>query len=335
MKMNRAKIVSVLCLSWFLYGSLSLFAEGSFEGPEVSPRKESAGVVVRIGGLKGPSSVGMMGLISGTAKGVSIDFQVVPTPDVMTARVLSGEVDGAALPINLAANLYNKGVPYVLAAITGNGVIHLASVDGTVKSIADLKGKKVYNVNKGSTPDFLLRYLMSKAGLSEGDVTVDFSLSQTDLVQYFAAGKAEIAVIPEPFLTLAMKKNPRLQAGIDLQEEWGRVSGTGKSYPATAFFVKRSFLEEHPEAGKALLAAYADSIQWVQQNPLEAGRRAEQYLEIPQALVAEAMPRLGLAFVPASEAKADVRAFLSLLYDYAPQSIGGKLPDEAFFYTQP
>lgn len=327
--MMKKTHVFVFALFLLVFGTLS--AEGMREEPE-----GGAPVQVKIAGLKGPSSVGMMGLAaSPEGEKIHIDFQVISTPDVMTARILAGEVDAASLPLNLAANLYNKGVPYVLGAVTGNGVIYLASLDGTVKTIADLKGKRVYNINKGSTPDFLLRYLMAKAGLSESDVTVDFSLSQTDLVPYFAAGKADIAVIPEPFLTLAMQKNPRVKAGLDLQEEWGKASGSGKSYPATAFFVKRSLLEKNPEALKALLSAYAQSIDWVKANPQDAAKLAEQWLEMPQALVANAVPRLGLAFVPAQEAKADVLAFLSLLYDYAPQSIGGKLPDEAFFYTQP
>ena len=297
-------------------------------------REEKPAAEIRVTGLKGPSSVGMMGLADSSGlKGIKIDFQVVSTPDVMTARILSGETDAAALPVNLAANLYNRGVPFILGAVTGNGVLYLASANESVKSLKDLKGRTVYNINKGSTPDFLFRYLLSHEGLSDTDLNVDFSLSQADLVPYFASGRAETAVIPEPFSHLPDRKTQKSGWFWTFRMSGGRHRAP-EIISSHCIFVRKSLFDQNRNAALSLLAAYEDSINWVKSHPDAAAGLAEKWLEMPQSLVTETIPRLGLAFVPAEQAKADVTAFLSLLYQYAPQSIGGKLPDEGFYFKQ-
>ena len=289
---------------------------------------------IRIAGLKGPTSIGMLELIhdAPVLDGTATKFEIVTTPDLMVSRILSGSTDVAFLPINLAANLYAKGVPIVLAATTGDGVIYLVTSLPGITTIRDLAGRKVYNAERGSTPEFVLDYLLERNGIDPvNGLTVDYSFSHIELAQQIAAGRIDTAVLPEPFATMAMAQNPKLHIAIDLQKAWEQAVGSSSPYPTSAMVVRRSVAEQHPALVSALLGAERQSIDWVNANPQEAGALAEKYIGLPAAIVARAMPRLNLRFVSAQASKTEVDRFLRILSSFSPASVGGKLPDAHFY----
>ncbi|TFG58782.1 MAG: ABC transporter substrate-binding protein [Spirochaetales bacterium] len=320
----------VLLLLTLLFFSVPVFSSGVREDVSMTV------IPIRVAGLKGPSGMGMAGMInSGTeiAAGYTVSFEILGTPDIMVSKLLSGEVDAAALPLNVAAKLYQKGAPYAMGAVTGYGSIYVVSSDPSIRTVADLKGKIVYNAGRGATPDYLFQYILTQNGLSSRDyVTVNFSYEHAELAQLLIAGKADTAVLPEPFVTMVLAKNPKLRIALDLQKEWSALQKSADTYPVTALVVKKSLAEEHAAFLKKLFAAYRESIGWVLQNPQDAGKISEEMgLGLPAAVAADAVPRLNLAFIPAPEARKSAEAFLSVFLSFDPKSIGGKLPDEGFY----
>lgn len=292
---------------------------------------------ITVAGLKGPTSIGMLQLMQNEPRfgGVASRYEVVSTPDLMVSRILTGSADFAFLPLNLAANLYAKGVPIELAATTGDGVLYVLSSRSDVHSLADLRGKKIYDISRGSTPEFMLDYILEHNGIDPShDVTVDFTYSHIELAQQMAAGRIDLGVLPEPFATIALTKNKNLRVVVDLQKEWGKLEGTGKSYPTSALVVRRSLAQEHPEIVRQLLSAEKDSIDWVNAHPEAAGGLADKYLGLPGPVVAAAMGRLNLRFVSAKDAYPSVQSFLKEFLAFDAQSIGGKLPDSHFYFDR-
>lgn len=289
-----------------------------------------------VAGLNGPTAIGMLKLMSEAPVigGVRTRFEVVSTPDLMVARILSGSAQVAFLPLNLAANLYAKGVPVQLAATTGDGVLYVVTSLPGVTSVADLRGKRLYNSERGSTPEFILDFVLEHAGIDPGrDLTVDYTYNHVELAQEAATGRVDLAVLPEPFAAMAIARNPKLRIVIDLQKEWGMMTGTNAAYPTTAMVITRSLGAEAPALVSALLRAERASISWANANPGAAGGLAERYIGLPAKVVAAAVPRMNLRYVPALQAEGGVERFLRELSSFDPASIGGKLPDSRFYWS--
>jgi len=341
MKVHR---VFVGILSIFFIMNLPLFAAGQGEeGSKAESEENSAEMTkkappsldLEVAGLKGPTSIGMMLMFEdppSLGDGVDLEFSVVPTPDNMVSKLLSKEIDIASLPTNLAANLYNKGAPYVMGGITGFGNLYIVTTRDDVNSVKDLKGKTMYNIAKGSTPDFMLKHLLLENGLDpEEDLTIDFTFNHVEIASNIIAGKVDLALLPEPYVTIVRSKKPELKVAVDIQEEWKDIHGGDESYPISCFVIKEELLRSHPDVVDRFLAAYERSILWVNENPEEAGRLTKKYMEMPAPVVAKAIPNLNLRFIKAAAAKPMVEPYLDVFLSFAPKSIGGSLPDDTFY----
>ncbi len=329
--MNRTMIICML----FVAAAAGAFAEGARErkAPEGRP------VTVRVAALKGPSGFGMVRLFSEKPElgpQVSAEYELAASPDLMVAKIVSGAVDFAALPVNVAAKLYGSGIDYPMGAVTGYGVLYLMSRDPSIDSWADLSGRTVHNIGQGATPDFLFRYLLSRNGIvPEQDVRIDFSLGHPELAQSLIAGRVDTGILPEPFVTKVLNASKDVRVALDLQKEWSRIRGTDRSYPITVLVVRGTLARERPDIVKAFLDAYRDSVHWANEQPGEAGRLIDALdFGMNAQEAAAALPRCNLTFIPAGEAKDLVRDFLQVLLDYAPQALGGKLPDEGFYLSE-
>lgn len=296
-------------------------------------------ITAKIAGLKGPTSIGMIKMFEekpSLGEGIVSTYEVAESPDILVSKLLSKEVDFAALPTNVAAKLYNKGAGYDLAAVNIWGVLYVMVQGDEIGKWQDLKGKTIYSAAKGSTPDVVFRYLLEKNGLNpETDVTLDYTLGPAELAQSMAAGRVNIGVLPEPFVTIVTMKNEKAQIALNLQDEWKKALGIETSYPQTCIVVREEFAQAHPEAVARFLEEVEKSIDWVNANAAEAGVLVEKHGIGMKAKMAEAaIPRCNLRFVDAQKAKKVVHEYLNVLFDYSPKDVGGKLPDENFYYRQ-
>ena len=289
---------------------------------------------VRIGALKGPTSMGMAQMLKDAADGNSnYQFTIAGAPDEITALLVKGELDVAAVPSNLASVLYNNtngGVK--VAMINTLGILYVVEAGDTVNSVADLKGRTVYSSGKGATPEYSVDYILSQNGIDpETDVTVEFKSEHTELAAALQSGTADLAVLPEPFVTTVLAGNDNLRVALNLNEEWDKVSD-GSGMVTGVLVVRSEFAEQHPDELTALLEAYEQSVNFVNENPAEAAAIIEQN-DIAKAAVAEqAIPKCNIVFISGNEMRTKVEGFLEILFDMNPKAVGGALPGDDFYY---
>ncbi|WP_319231046.1 ABC transporter substrate-binding protein [Draconibacterium orientale] len=279
--------------------------------------------------------MGMIRLIDSinNAGNTNIKIDILNDPIQVRKMMLDGTADFAILPTTMAAILYNKGLDYRLIAIPGWGTLYLVGEDTTINSWDDIRNKRVNVMAKGMTPDVVFRYLLQKNGINpDKDITLDYSFpTHIDLANAIAARQAKLGVIPEPLVSLVMHKNKKLHPVFDLNSEWNKQQST--SIAMTAFLGSNSILKDSPQLAEQLISSYKNSVKWVNQNPDSAATLIVKYGILPDYQVAlQSIPRSNLNFVRANKIQTQINAYLKVFYDMNPDIIGGKIPDENFFY---
>ncbi|MFA5446662.1 MAG: ABC transporter substrate-binding protein [Sphaerochaeta sp.] len=290
------------------------------------PVAETPPATTNVAVLAGPTGFSSAGL-SNFLDDKSFELSVYPSPNEVIARLANGELDIAALPSNVAANLYNKQVGISIAAVIGDGMLSVLSSDLQIHQPSQLIGKTIHVPGPGSTPDQMAQLLLKEAGLVEGvDVVLDYSVAApAQLAQMVIAGRVSLAILPEPFVTMIKAQNPRVTVAADVQALYKELTGVA-NYPMSVLVVRDGFAEKSPRQLAAFLDAYERSISWVLANPKEAGVAIEEAGIMAAAMATGAIPSCNLVWRPAQEAKDALDAYYRFLYAFSPDAIGGAVP---------
>ena len=306
--------------------------------PETTAEAKSD-VVIRVGGLKGPTTMGLVKLIDEDANGTSendYEFTMVTAADELTAMVAGGKVDLALLPANVASVLYNKTQGNVAVIdINTLGVLYLVSGDTSITSIDQLKGKTVYLPGKGTTPDYSLRYVLSAAGLSEEDVTLEFKSEASEVASVLAEDPNAIGLLPQPFVTAAMAQNDKLAMIMDLAAEWDSYQPEegGSRLVTGVTIANKAFLEENSELVDTFLKEHEASIQFTETDVDAAAELiAAQGIVAKAPIAKKALPYCNVEYVDGEDMKEALSGYLNVLFEQNPASVGGALPEDAFYY---
>ena len=261
-------------------------------------------------------------------------FTLAGSADEVTPALIKGDLDMACVPANLAAVLYGKteGALEVLAVNT-LGVLYIVENGETVQSMADLEGQTIVAAGKGSTPEYALRYLLTENGIDpDKDVTIDWKSEHSECVAALASGQATIALLPQPFVTVAQTKIEGLRMALDLTEEWDKLDN-GSGLITGVIVARRDVVEANPGAVDSFLQNYAASVEWVNANNADAAQLIAEYGIIEAAPVAEkALPYCNIVCITGSEMKDKLSGYLQVLADAEPSSVGGALPGDDFYY---
>lgn len=295
-----------------------------------TPKSEAE--VFNVGTLKGPSSIGLVKVMdteTPLGENTTVNFDIQGAPDNIVAKLINKELDAACVPINLAATLYNKtNGEIVLVSVASKGVLHLLTKGETITSLQDLSGKTVYSSGQGSTPQFILEYLL-KANNVE-NVNVIYLPEHAAVVSQIVANGG-IALLPEPHATTATMQDPEITRALNITDVWEATNAEAGIY-MTAFVVRKDFLEENPGTVELFLKAYEESTKFANENPAQAGELSAKYGIVPKAAVAQAaIPGCNLIYMGAKENKATIEKFYEVLFNANPKSIGGKMPLEDFY----
>ncbi|SNS58574.1 NitT/TauT family transport system substrate-binding protein [Anaerovirgula multivorans] len=310
------------------------------EAPAESPAESVEKTEMRVAALNGPTGMGMVELMERNENGdaaLDYDFTLMGSPDDLAGKIISGEVDVAAVPTNLALVLHNRTEGKVqLAAVNTLGVLYVVENGDSIHSVTDLKGKTINISGKGATPDFIFQYILQENQLeADKDVMLDFKLQHAELAAFLAAGDVDIALLPQPHVTTAMMKNENLRIALDITEEWRKVMGSEGQLAMGAIVVQKEFAEENKEALDTFLEEYERSVNFVNQQMEEAAMLIEKYEILPNVAIArKAIPYSNIVYIDAQEAKPFLEDFYQVLFNFEPKSIGGKLGDEGFYYKK-
>jgi len=290
----------------------------------------------RVYTLAGPTGIGMVGIMENNDG--AYEFTLTSAANDIVAAIASGSADIAACPTNLAATLYQKTSGNVqLLALNTLGVLHVVTSDDRIQSVADLAGRTVYATGQGAVPEYALNYILEQSGLTDS-VTVEYVAEHSELATLLAAGRAEIGILPEPHVTSALMQNDSLRAALDvttLFEDAARDAGNEDMVLSMGcVIVRRAFAQENPEAVARFLSDYAASVEMVNADVPAAAQLVEKFGILPKAAVAErAIPNCHIVFVDGEAMRAQIEPLYRLLFDANPASIGGSMPDDAFYYV--
>lgn len=340
-------LITALMLSAALLAGCGITGSGSADQTDTQENSgtqtQAEPVDVNVMALKGPTAMGMVKLMddadSGNVDTENYSFGIAASADEVTPKLIQGEADIAAVPANLASVLYNKteGQIQVLAVNT-LGVLYIVENGDSIQSVSDLAGRTIYASGKGSTPEYALNFILEKNGLTPGiDVTVEWKSEHSECVSALAQDPEGIAMLPQPFVTTAQAKNPNLKVALDLTEEWDKVmenEETKSSLLTGVVVVRKEFAEENPEAVEDFMDRYADSVEYVNDNVEEAAELVGNYDIVAADVAVKAIPECNIVCITGEDMKEQLSGYLTVLKDANPESIGGELPGDDFYYIQ-
>ncbi len=284
---------------------------------------------IRIGALTGPTAMGMAQLMKNTE---DYEFTLSADPAAFVGALAKGEIDFAAVPANLASVIYNNtnGAVEVLA-INTLGVLYIVERGDTVASLADLAGKTLYATGAGAAPEYALRYLLTENGINPDDIAIQWCADTTEALSYISNDENAVAMLPQPFVTTAQMQVEDLRIALDLNAEWEKLN-SGSAMVTGVLVARREFVEEHPEKTEKLMKSYAESVDFVQNNLLDASRLIGELDILKTPVAMEALPHCHIVFITGVEMKTAMKGYLQVLYDMNPAAVGGKLPESDFYY---
>ncbi len=324
---------------------LSLAACGGKE--DETPAEEP--VNVRVAALKGPTAMGMVKMMKDSDEkmaqitdsseaydgesGNLYNFTLAASADEVTPGLMQGELDIACVPANLASVLYNRtegGI--VTLAVNTLGVLYIVENGNAVASMADLAGKTIVASGKGSTPEYALRYLLTENGIDpDTGVTIDWKSEHSECVASLASGAATIAMLPQPFVTVAQTQLPDLRVALDLTEEWDALDN-GSALLTGVVVARADFVKEHPAAVSDFLEQYSASVDWVNANTADAAELIGGYDIVDAAVAEKALPYCNIVCVTGTEMMDMLSGYLSVLWEQDAESVGGGMPNDDFYY---
>ena len=296
-------------------------------------------VDIRVGGLKGPTSMGLLFLQemnkSGNAK-ENYEFTMVTAADELLTMMVKGELDIALLPANVASVLYNKtegGISVI--DINTLGVLYMVSGDESIQVPADLKGRTVYLTGKGTTPDYVLHYIMQGNGLTDTDITLEYKSEATEVAAVLAENPDAVGLLPQPFVTAACAQNEALGVVMDMNAQWIALQGEDGSRMVTGVTVVRNaFLGENEEAVKTFLQEHKESTEGINADVQKGAELAVAAGIIAKEPIAmKAIPKCNITYIAGEEMKRALSGYLSVLFEQDPKSVGGALPADGFYHV--
>lgn len=302
---------------------------------EVLTIGEASDEVLRVGSLKGPTTMGLVNLMSEVESGAKngYSFEMQSQPDVIMSELVSGKLDIALLPANVAAVAYNK-TKHGVSAIDINtlGVLYCVTGDENIKSVKDLAGKTVLSTGQGASPEYVLNYLLEKNGVTDCDV--QFKSEATEIAALLKQDPTKIAILPQPFVTVATAQNDQLKVAFSLTDEWKSVSPDSKLLTGVTV-VRNEVLENRAAEVDQFIADHQASTEKAATDVDATAELVAKYGIIAKAPVAKkALPNCNIVAIAGDEMKTDLAGYLQVLFDANPKSVGGTMPDDDFYYLQ-
>ena len=293
---------------------------------------------VNIGAMKGPTALGMLKMMEDAKAGTTANnykFTIAGAADEITASIIKGDIPIAAVPCNLASVLYNKSKGGVtMLGINTLGVLYIVETGETVQSVNDLKGKTIYSTGKGTTPEYTLNWLLKSAGIDpEKDVTIEYKSEATEVAAILSQTENAVAMLPQPYVTTVLNSNEKARIALDITKEWESLN-EGSTVVTGVVVANTKFLTENPDVVNAFMEEYVLSAAYTVENVEAAAALSEQFDIFKAAIAKKAIPYCNIVLIEGEEMKEKASAYLKVLFEQNPASVGGALPEDTFFYQR-
>ena len=308
--------------------------------------KEEEAVTIRVGAMAGPTSMGLVKLMSDSESGLTknaYDFaELTNDASSLVAPIAKGELDIAAVPSNLASNIYNNTDGSIqIIAVNVLGVLNLVERGESISSISDLKGKSIYATGQGAVPEYIIRYILSGNGLNpDTDVNIIWCSDTTEALAYVSEVSDSIAILPQPFVTAAAAKvestktkdEPSLRVVADLNDEWEKIN-PACNIVTGVLVVRKEFAEKYPQQLNTFIEEFTASAEYANTDVVGTAELTVKYgIVAAEGIAQKALPECHIVSMTGVEMKNSVEGFLQILYDMEPKAVGGEMPGSDFYY---
>ena len=273
--------------------------------------------------LNGPTGIGGLKMMKDYNK---ITINTVNAPNNMLSLIVKGEADIAAIPANMAAIIFNRQLDYKVIAVISETKLFIVSANNKIQTINDIKNNTVYCGTKLAAPDLMLQYLISKEQIP--NVNINYSLSNPDLSKAVASKNADIAILPEPFVSSAMLENKDVHIVVEMSKYID-------DYPVAVLIAKNYFINHNKMLLKEILNEYKKSTDYIINNKEEMKNLIKEGNMIINAEAAYyGLNRMGLVFYDGEKMKFALNSYYNFLYNFDKKLIGGKIPNDNFYYIE-
>ncbi len=335
--MKRKIISTILCFMLMLSAVFTFAACSNASSDNSSTNEQNVQTSINIASLKGPTSIGLVKLYSDSDNGTTVNkynYSIYGTADEISAGLIKGDIDIAAVPCNLASILYNKTEGNVLiAGINTLGVLYIVEKGCDINSVSDLKGMTIYSTGQGTTPEYTLRYLLSANGIDpDNDVTISYCQEASEVVSAISAKENAVAMLPQPYVTVAMNSVEGLSVALDVTEEWEKLD-SASTVVTGVIVIRKDFADANKDAVNSFLNEYKGSTDFANNSVDECAALLEQFDIFKAAIAKKAIPECNVTLITDDTMQSKVLSYLQVLYDANPAAIGSKMPDSNIFYT--
>lgn len=302
---------------------------------EISRIIDNKELNINVAALNGPTTIGMVELIDKYEKlGFDMDkkFHMYNSSEELVASFSKKEIDVAAIPANLASNLYNKMDGEIkVAAINTLGVLYIVENGNTIQTPKDLENKTIYSIGKGTTPEGVLKVFIEKNDIK--NLNIEFKSEASEIGSILNSEENAIAMLPEPFVTSVSMKNENIRTVFNMNKEWMDINN-GSLLVTGVLVVRNEFLEENKTIFNEFLNSYEKSIKYTMTNVKETAELSEKIGIIPAEVGLEAIPKINIVYIDGDDMVKYLDDYLTKLYEFNENLVGGKVPDENFYYKE-
>lgn len=195
--------------------------------------------------------------------GMSIELSTGQGADAVMTAVLSNQCDIGFAGPEASIYVYNEGkedYTQVFAQLTKKDGSFLVARNQTENfSWQDLKGKVVIPGRKGGVPYMTLEYVLKKNGIDpQKDTTLDDSIKFDLMAGAFASGNSDYVTLFEPTASMTQEQGKGY-----LVASVGEAAG---EIPYTAYFAKKSYIEEKEDIIQKFTNSIYKGQQWVKEH---------------------------------------------------------------------
>ena len=244
------------------------------------------------------------------------------------------QVDIALVPTDMAAKVYNKNSSYQICASIGQGSYYLVTSDPEVTGFnSTLINKEIAIAGESSMTDNIVKAILKKNNIDETLVKFKYTNTVPELVKTLTLGEIYIGIVPETSLTSLLYKHSGLKILASTNDAYENTFDISEGYPQFSVIVRKDFAKNNKEYVNKFLSKVKESIEFVNNNPLQAGAYGEE-LKIPikPQILSKAIKRCNLKFIEIDKFKQNYEYFFDILYNYNNEAVGGTVPDESIYH---
>ena len=235
-----------------------------------------------------------------------------------------------------------KSIDLKLLNVSTWGILGVVSRDKNLKNIEDFKNKEIIVPFRADMPDLIFQALIKKANLNiKKDFKLTYVATPIDAMQMLILRRADHALLAEPAISIALRKTgsfpvkliaPDLYRSVDLQKDWGRLFEVEPKIPQAGLAIIGETKGKEQLITK-ILEEYEKAINWYKSNQKDASELVVKTLPMLEVNgLADSIDYIKFENINAQNSKKDLEFFFSVLLENDSKIIGGKLPDDNFYY---